>query len=476
MASTSTRASARTTSRRTKRAASPTPSAEGDDDVDMPEQGDEAEEPEPAPSKPVSKRAGVGKGRPSRPVVEGSRRSARISSATSLSGLSVLSRDSVDGNTTAGSATEEEESIEVDEEDEDERAEEEEEEVMPKPKARRGRIVSQPDAPAPVKSKGKRKMVVDSDEEEEAGEAPPAVPETALDGQPVLGDPPTADEQPVLDEQQEQEGMDVDIDNDKTPAPARAVSGTHRRPMSPTADDSELPETAMLAPAPPSESSAPPETADRPPIPRLRLDADSEADAEEAERTIRLDSTPGSPGSPAQLVDLPPPTPGRIPSTPRFAPPTPGPSQLPLPTAKPKPRLTIHKLVLVNFKSYADRQEIGPFHKSFSAIVGPNGSGKSNTIDALLFVFGYRASKMRQGKLSELIHNSAGKEGIETCSVEVWFREIVDLVSVWYWPYGWVRALTAYAAWSRRLPPGTQLSACRHSDCVPKQLVEIHYQ
>jgi structural maintenance of chromosome 4 len=94
----------------------------------------------------------------------------------------------------------------------------------------------------------------------------------------------------------------------------------------------------------------------------------------------------------------------------------------------PTPRLTIHKLVLVNFKSYAGRQEIGPFHKSFSAIVGPNGSGKSNTIDALLFVFGYRASKMRQGKLSELIHNSAGKEGLETCSVEVWFREIVDLV------------------------------------------------
>lgn len=107
---------------------------------------------------------------------------------------------------------------------------------------------------------------------------------------------------------------------------------------------------------------------------------------------------------------------------------------LPLPTPMPeapvrrKPRLTIHKLVLVNFKSYAGRQEIGPFHKSFSAIVGPNGSGKSNTIDALLFVFGYRASKMRQGKLSELIHNSAGNEGIESCSVEVWFREIVDQV------------------------------------------------
>ncbi|CDO73402.1 hypothetical protein BN946_scf185013.g36 [Trametes cinnabarina] len=93
----------------------------------------------------------------------------------------------------------------------------------------------------------------------------------------------------------------------------------------------------------------------------------------------------------------------------------------------PKPRLVIHKMALVNFKSYAGRQEIGPFHKSFSAIVGPNGSGKSNTIDALLFVFGYRASKMRQGKLSELIHNSAAYPDLTECSVEVHFREIIDL-------------------------------------------------
>ncbi|KAF8633608.1 hypothetical protein AX15_001396 [Amanita polypyramis BW_CC] len=93
----------------------------------------------------------------------------------------------------------------------------------------------------------------------------------------------------------------------------------------------------------------------------------------------------------------------------------------------PKSRLMIHKMALVNFKSYAGRQVIGPFHKSFSAIVGPNGSGKSNTIDALLFVFGYRASKMRQGKLSELIHNSDRYPNLEECSVEVHFREIVDL-------------------------------------------------
>ncbi|KAG6878944.1 hypothetical protein C0992_006381 [Termitomyces sp. T32_za158] len=112
-------------------------------------------------------------------------------------------------------------------------------------------------------------------------------------------------------------------------------------------------------------------------------------------------------------------------------PPMPVPSSLPqaIPEepAGPKPRLVIHKMALVNFKSYAGRQEIGPFHKSFSSIVGPNGSGKSNTIDALLFVFGYRASKMRQGKLSELIHNSARYPHLDECSVEVHFREIIDL-------------------------------------------------
>ncbi|KAF9206582.1 hypothetical protein BGZ49_002200 [Haplosporangium sp. Z 27] len=97
------------------------------------------------------------------------------------------------------------------------------------------------------------------------------------------------------------------------------------------------------------------------------------------------------------------------------------------PTIEIVPRLVIEKMVLINFKSYAGRQEIGPFHKSFTSIVGPNGSGKSNVIDALLFVFGYRASKMRQGKLSELIHNSSGAEDLESCSVEIHFCEILDL-------------------------------------------------
>ncbi len=94
----------------------------------------------------------------------------------------------------------------------------------------------------------------------------------------------------------------------------------------------------------------------------------------------------------------------------------------------PKARIVITYLILTNFKSYAGRQEVGPFHTSFSSVVGPNGSGKSNVIDSLLFVFGFRASKMRQGKLSALIHNSAEHPDLEYCEVSVHFREVVDLV------------------------------------------------
>ncbi|KAG8624861.1 hypothetical protein KVT40_006612 [Elsinoe batatas] len=94
---------------------------------------------------------------------------------------------------------------------------------------------------------------------------------------------------------------------------------------------------------------------------------------------------------------------------------------------EPKPRTVITYLILKNFKSYAGRQEVGPFHASFSSVVGPNGSGKSNVIDSLLFVFGFRASKMRQGKLSALIHNSAQHPDLDHCEVEVHFQEIMDL-------------------------------------------------
>nr|OQO27227.1 hypothetical protein B0A51_05322 [Rachicladosporium sp. CCFEE 5018] len=94
--------------------------------------------------------------------------------------------------------------------------------------------------------------------------------------------------------------------------------------------------------------------------------------------------------------------------------------------SEPTARMTITYLILTNFKSYAGRQAVGPFHASFSSVVGPNGSGKSNVIDSLLFVFGFRASKMRQGKISALIHNSAGFPDLEFCEVEVQFQEVMD--------------------------------------------------
>ena len=90
-------------------------------------------------------------------------------------------------------------------------------------------------------------------------------------------------------------------------------------------------------------------------------------------------------------------------------------------------RLMISKIVLINFKSYYGRKEIGPLHKCFSAVVGPNGSGKSNCIESLLFVFGKRAKRMRLNKLSELIHSSsAHKSDVNSCTVEVHFQDILD--------------------------------------------------
>lgn len=91
-----------------------------------------------------------------------------------------------------------------------------------------------------------------------------------------------------------------------------------------------------------------------------------------------------------------------------------------------EPRLIISEIVNHNFKSYAGVQRLGPFHKSFSSIVGPNGSGKSNVIDSMLFVFGYRANKLRSKKVSVLIHNSENHMTATSCCVQVHFQKIID--------------------------------------------------
>ena len=95
---------------------------------------------------------------------------------------------------------------------------------------------------------------------------------------------------------------------------------------------------------------------------------------------------------------------------------------------KSRSRLVIREIILQDFKSYGGRRTIGPFHECFSAIIGPNGSGKSNVIDALMFVFGKKAKKIRLSKLSELIHNpQKGGERPSSARVEVIFHEIFDI-------------------------------------------------
>uniref|UniRef100_A0AC34GQN4 Structural maintenance of chromosomes protein n=1 Tax=Panagrolaimus sp. ES5 TaxID=591445 RepID=A0AC34GQN4_9BILA len=86
-----------------------------------------------------------------------------------------------------------------------------------------------------------------------------------------------------------------------------------------------------------------------------------------------------------------------------------------------KQRLMIEKMVVENFKSYYGKHVIGPFHPHFSAIVGANGSGKSNIIDALMFVFGTNAAKIRSTNLKALIHKSAAHQNLSHCSVTVFF-------------------------------------------------------
>ncbi|KAB7502727.1 Structural maintenance of chromosomes protein 4 [Armadillidium nasatum] len=90
------------------------------------------------------------------------------------------------------------------------------------------------------------------------------------------------------------------------------------------------------------------------------------------------------------------------------------------------PRLVITHIENEFFKSYAENQVLGPFHKNFTSIVGPNGSGKSNVIDSMLFVFGYRAQKIRSKKISVLIHNSETYPNVQSCTVVVHFQKIID--------------------------------------------------
>ena len=93
---------------------------------------------------------------------------------------------------------------------------------------------------------------------------------------------------------------------------------------------------------------------------------------------------------------------------------------------KSKARLMIEFVKMHNFKSYGGDVKVGNFVPNFSCINGANGSGKSNTIDALQFVFGRNARKIRMDKLSSLIHRSDKLGKPDKCRVDVHFCMVYD--------------------------------------------------
>ena len=94
---------------------------------------------------------------------------------------------------------------------------------------------------------------------------------------------------------------------------------------------------------------------------------------------------------------------------------------------KPLPEPMVTQISVAEMASLGLNELIRVFLlQSFSSIIGPNGSGKSNVIDSMLFVFGYRANKIRSKKISVLLHNSEQHKNITSCTVAVHFQKIID--------------------------------------------------
>lgn len=280
----------------------------------------------------------------------------------------------------------------------------------------------------------KRRIVKDSDSEEEEEEEEDEVDQEVENSDDAVSDEDVEEED---DEEEEEEASEEEADDDE-----EAVESEEEDNEEDEADETLIERSLVVADSSDEEEQQPEQPKRRA---RVVSAAEYRVKKEEPEQvSFDRESTPQASSSSTMGPQTPnkhrtavksaTPTSG-LPRTPAhggasvsFTPMSQSKTPVPQePPAPPKTRLIIHKMVLRNFKSYAGEQIIGPFHKSFSAVVGPNGSGKSNVIDAMLFVFGWRANKMRQGKLSELIHNSAGQLNIPSCTVEVHFRDIYDL-------------------------------------------------
>jgi structural maintenance of chromosome 1 len=73
-------------------------------------------------------------------------------------------------------------------------------------------------------------------------------------------------------------------------------------------------------------------------------------------------------------------------------------------TVWPQTRNGSQTLTCADFKSYRGRHTLLFGDSYFTSIIGPNGSGKSNSMDAISFVLGVRASHLRSEKLKDMVY------------------------------------------------------------------------
>ncbi len=68
-------------------------------------------------------------------------------------------------------------------------------------------------------------------------------------------------------------------------------------------------------------------------------------------------------------------------------------------------KATIDSIQMINFKSF--RRALIPLPPGLIAITGPNGSGKSNILDAIAFVMGWRAKRLRAPRIEHLVRKGS---------------------------------------------------------------------
>jgi len=178
------------------------------------------------------------------------------------------------------------------------------------------------------------------------------------------------------------------------------------------------------------------------------------------------------------------------------------PQAIPEEPTGPKSRLVIHKMALVNFKSYAGRQEIGPFHKVINNWQAPTRLTFSISAVVLFHRWSQRVGKIQYHRCSLIririprLQDEAGQD--------IWTHpQFCQLPRSW-WVQCWstfprdhwlstqlfcsfcflffflsfvsIHLLTLFLAWSRRVQSCTQFSARCDSPSPQEQCKQIRHQ